>query len=129
MSDGNDLLARATARGFRDCYVTARDWCVGGTSGTGIDGTILSVHRPWTVEGPFRGEHCPTCSGRAFPVSDKLARGMRFHEAMEETRREADAVALAHGHLVLFSATKPGIETMRNYVENGWALSTPRTGG
>lgn len=105
------LLARATAAGWRDAHVTAEGWGMSTMSGTDIDGVILHVHRsPMSYASP---EYCPDCHGRAFPLLPE-DRARAF--PLDGPRERATAVAVAHGHLVLFSSTDVGRRSMRQAI-------------
>jgi hypothetical protein len=99
-----DLLARALAAG----------WMVGTTSGSGIDGVVLSVHTPW-VNGSMAT--CPECHGRSFPAGTDRP----FCEAMDAARDAAYGMAEAHGHLVRYSTTEAGRRSMVKAIERAAA--------
>jgi hypothetical protein len=109
-----DLLARALAAGWRDEQLRADGWMVGTTSGSGIDGVVLSVHTPW-VNGSMAT--CPECHGRSFPAGTDRP----FCEAMDAARDAAYGMAEAHGHLVRYSTTEAGRRSMVKAIERAAA--------
>lgn len=112
------LLARALRAGWRDAWVTAEGWGTSTTSGTGIDGVILHAYRtPVTAT----SGHCPECDGRAFPLTPE-DRARPF--PLDGPRERATAVAIAHGHLRLYSTTEPGQRSMRQAIAR--AAGDPR---